>query len=671
MKNLAKQKGLPSDSEAYGEREKYFYFFCFLSLLVPFVSYLDSLAPTVTFEDSGELITAAYALGIPHEPGYPLFTMLGKIFSLIPWGNVAFRINLMSAVFSSLGILFLFLAVVSFVEELHCKDTLFRKSPLLFYFVSLLSSLIVAFSQAYLSQAIITEVYAINNFFVGLLLWLLMLWHRSSRQNELVAAERYFYLYALAAGLTLTNHHTSLIFIPFGVLFILLTNPSFLHNKQRILLGLVFIAIGLLPYLFLPIAASNHPAMNWGDPENWTNFWRVITRHQYGLDVTKPRGLNILLTQVGLHYQLLYEQFLVVGTGLGIIGLVSVFLRHRKFFYLTLVFNVFTGPLVAYITNIDLTIRDPFAIAEQKGLVVVMYLPFFMYWGILIASGAWLILEKIFVNFPKLWPVYITTLGILLFAFVLSRENLIKEDMSHYTYAENYASNLSRVVEPNAIVIANWDPFVFPMMYYQHVEERFAGTVFLDVELLRRTWYIQMLKGWYPSFMARSGKEVSEFIEAVTAFENGEKFDPNFIQSKYLSMINSFIDRNFSERPIYFAIYQPMRSLEAGIGPGYVLEPCFAASRLRKPSEPWSATEYRQLDFSPFQNSDVPKDRMAKMIQNYYAIQFAERAIGFESKNVHRAIELYQEALKLAEAPPIRNTIEQRYRMISNRQSAP
>ncbi|NIP26576.1 MAG: DUF2723 domain-containing protein, partial [Phycisphaerae bacterium] len=65
-----------------------------LSFIISFTLYLLTMAPTVTFEDSGELITAAYNLGVPHQPGYPLFTLLGRIFSFIPVNAVAFRLNL-------------------------------------------------------------------------------------------------------------------------------------------------------------------------------------------------------------------------------------------------------------------------------------------------------------------------------------------------------------------------------------------------------------------------------------------------------------------------------------------------------------------------------------------------------------------------------------------------
>lgn len=81
-----------------------------LVFLISFTVYLLTLCPTVYVGDSGELIAAAYTLGIPHPPGYPLFTILGKIFiTLIPIGSIAYRVNLLSAFFASATVTMLYI----------------------------------------------------------------------------------------------------------------------------------------------------------------------------------------------------------------------------------------------------------------------------------------------------------------------------------------------------------------------------------------------------------------------------------------------------------------------------------------------------------------------------------------------------------------------------------
>ena len=66
------------------------------------IVYLLTLAPTISFFDSGEMVAGAYTLGVAHPPGYPIYVTLGKLFTLLPINNVAFRVNLMSSFFAAL-----------------------------------------------------------------------------------------------------------------------------------------------------------------------------------------------------------------------------------------------------------------------------------------------------------------------------------------------------------------------------------------------------------------------------------------------------------------------------------------------------------------------------------------------------------------------------------------
>src|SRR3990170_107076 len=70
-----------------------------LAFLLPFLLYALTTSPTITsYADSAELTTAAYNLDAAHPPGYPLYILLGKLFTLIPLGPIAFRTNLLSCV---------------------------------------------------------------------------------------------------------------------------------------------------------------------------------------------------------------------------------------------------------------------------------------------------------------------------------------------------------------------------------------------------------------------------------------------------------------------------------------------------------------------------------------------------------------------------------------------
>src|SRR5512142_2000566 len=75
-----------------------------LCFLCPFAIYLLTLAPTVYTFDSAEFATGAYVLGIIHPTGYPLYLVLAKLFTFIPVGDVAYRVNLLSALFGAVTV---------------------------------------------------------------------------------------------------------------------------------------------------------------------------------------------------------------------------------------------------------------------------------------------------------------------------------------------------------------------------------------------------------------------------------------------------------------------------------------------------------------------------------------------------------------------------------------
>src|SRR2546425_12242100 len=90
-------------------------------LVVVFVAlfglYAYSAPRTVTLEDDGLFIMSSYFLGIDHPPGYPLLTLLGKLFTLLPVGSIALRVHLLSAFFGALTCVALWLVVRALVAD--------------------------------------------------------------------------------------------------------------------------------------------------------------------------------------------------------------------------------------------------------------------------------------------------------------------------------------------------------------------------------------------------------------------------------------------------------------------------------------------------------------------------------------------------------------------------
>src|SRR4051812_26283170 len=68
-----------------------------------FIIYLLTCSPTINFTDSGELITVAWTGGIAHPPGYPLYTLIALGFIRLPFGDPAWRLNALSALFAAIA----------------------------------------------------------------------------------------------------------------------------------------------------------------------------------------------------------------------------------------------------------------------------------------------------------------------------------------------------------------------------------------------------------------------------------------------------------------------------------------------------------------------------------------------------------------------------------------
>jgi len=240
--------------------------------LSTFAAYLYTLSPSISVGDSGEFCACASILGIPHSPGYPLYCILGKVFvSAVPFGSIAFRVNLISAVFSALAVVIIY----SLVLKLTKKN----------YSAALVTSILFAFSQAFWRSAIQSEVFALNSFFVALLLYLLYL---------ALSENKYFLLAVFIFGLGMGNHHT-LVFIVPVFLLVLWKIAGTLRLRGYAAMVLLFL-LGFSIYAYLPIRASKNPAFNWGNPVNLENFIRVVSRKDYGsfsLTVGEKKKLDL------------------------------------------------------------------------------------------------------------------------------------------------------------------------------------------------------------------------------------------------------------------------------------------------------------------------------------------------------------------------------------------
>jgi hypothetical protein len=246
-----------------GRESNLFRLYALASAAIALGVYLATLAPDLTWAnaafDGGELITASATLGIAHPPGYPLYIVLGKAFSLLPLGTVAHRYNLFSAVCMAVAVGLLVLAIGS-PHRTAVRPPIASAAALLF-----------AFTPLVWGQAVVAEVYALN---LLALAAFLLAW---SRRASAVWV-------GIWLGLAITTHLTSLLMLPLA-----LTGHG---RRMKILMG---IAIGLSPLLLLPRLADGASPVVWGDASDPASWWWLVSARLYAANLHFPPDAGRLL----------------------------------------------------------------------------------------------------------------------------------------------------------------------------------------------------------------------------------------------------------------------------------------------------------------------------------------------------------------------------------------
>jgi len=226
-----------------------------------FFLYVRTLAPTILPYDSPALLDVpmlqmqACVLGMTHPTGYPSYLMLTHLFTYLPFGDCAYRTNLASAAYAALAV-----------------SAVFAAGYLLGRRVAAAAAAAIAFGVGVTlwSQAVMAEVYTLNAMFVAFGLLALLLWRERGR-------DRYLLLFAFLAGLSPTNHLTSGLLLPAGLLFVALVDRRKLVDAKLVLKGVGLFCAGLAPYLYLPLRSAMDPPFEANNPTNFERFWYVVS----------------------------------------------------------------------------------------------------------------------------------------------------------------------------------------------------------------------------------------------------------------------------------------------------------------------------------------------------------------------------------------------------------
>jgi len=521
---------------------------------VVLVFYGITISPTVSFWDSGEFIATSYILGIPHPPGTPLYVIVGRLFSLLPFTEAALGVNWFSALGGALAVLFLYLTLVRIVRLWRPERTL--ENDLVVYSGAAAGSLFAAFASTYWTNAIEAEVYAPSGFLMSFGTWLMLKWGEApgepGRKNLVLLAS---YILALGIGLHLGTYLAAFSFLAFMIVI-----------NWRILLGARFMgmvitlsALGVLVHLFLPIRSALQPPIDESSPQNFMSFFDFVNRKQYKPMTLFQRQASWAF-QFGHFWRYFREQY--VGDApailrglasllpaLGLVGLWDHARRERKTFILLGSLFLFSGLWLIVYMN--------FTATEVRERDYFYAYAFFLYSGYMGIGGGELIGRLWRFLSERQWnprvPTAVVASVLIALPLGVAASHFDSHDRRGDFNAHDYAYNILVALEPDAVIFTNGDNDTFPLWFLQEVKGFRKDVRVVNLSLLNTPWYILQLKHIEPTVpMSLTDEQIRSLMPVRTA--DGQIILVRDVAVRDILMANA--GANW-ERPVYFAVTVP------------------------------------------------------------------------------------------------------------------
>ena len=438
------------------------------------ILYFLTAARDIVVGDSPELITAAVTLGVAHAPGYPLFTMLGHLFSLVPFGALPFRVNLLSVVCDSLTI-----GVVYFSAFRLTRSQL----------AAAVAALLLAVNPTFWEWSLAAEVFPLNNLLASVLILLLIAWHEQPERSAFLIAAFF------VAGLALTNHQTIVLLAP-AFCFVLWQRRSILRPRL-LAIGVIAFVTGLLPYAYIPWASAHHPLHNWGNVSSFHDLVGLITRRSY--------GSTRLVATAGYTGGSPWARLAALGVSFGpvaglliILGAIRVFQRERWYFWFSLIAFIFTGPFFVWITGLNLATAPSALFVLQRFFLLshVLLAPLTAFGVLALAQ----FVAKSISSTPS-FALRVVTATCLAAVLISAATNYRRIDQSRNFIVRHFGEDVFNTIRPHSILLVSGDGAAFPLMYLQNVENVGKETTLVVLPLLLGDWYVRQLRDQHPDLV--------------------------------------------------------------------------------------------------------------------------------------------------------------------------
>ncbi|MFA6391031.1 MAG: DUF2723 domain-containing protein [Patescibacteria group bacterium] len=415
-----------------------FFFFVFIGYI-----YLHNLTRDVYGGDIGDLVTSAYFLGVAHPPGYPLFSLVGYFFSHlnIPFPVVS-KVALISVVSSMIGLIIYFKFCLKVSRNI---------------FISLLSTSILAFSYLYWLTAELPEGLALNNLFVIVILLLAIKFAENKNTKDL-------YWLFLFIGLSLTHQLFIITLFP-AIFLLIIKHAKYFFSKKRFLIAGLFLLAGLSVYLYIPLAASRNPVINWDNASNLRNFIKLVFRYDYGGITNTPKNvpLQIRFIFVEKYFRTLFDILSYQVIFVLILGVFKASKINKRLSLSLIIGFLLTGAVSFFYAAGPIFSEYVWGVAERYYCQSIIVLMFFIPYGFVLIKE---FLESKFSSliYSYLILTYFAIVPVLLFKYNFPKTNLSKTKIGY-----NLAASILNPLPKNAILFVYGDNTSFDVWYVHYV----------------------------------------------------------------------------------------------------------------------------------------------------------------------------------------------------------
>ncbi|HEX7042816.1 MAG TPA: DUF2723 domain-containing protein [Patescibacteria group bacterium] len=427
------------------KKHSLFFLFCIATVFL----YIFCLSRSVYGGDVGDLVTAASLSGVAHPPGYPLFTILGFLLSRFAFLNLpqAFLVGLISALSGGIGLI-----VFYFLSYSMTKNRL----------SAFLATSILAFVFPYWFYAEIAEVFALNSLFAIILFTLAYFYRKNYSSLNL-------FLLFVFLGLSLANHQTIILIFPSILLLIAMPfYKSLKKSKKVIFLPFLGFLLGLSPYIYIPIAASKHPVINWDNVHEIKSFLHLVLRQDYG---TFQAGIfdkpTLWQRFVTLRVYLMYvvSQLTIPVVSICLLGLFILWKKEKTFLISIILAFLVSGPLFIFYAGFPLTGSFILGVYERFFALssIILLIPF--------SIGVYSLAKYLSVFLKR--NLYLSLFQIIFFAIPITLlfYNFPKTNLSQVMIGDTYAQDLLNSLPAHTLLAFNGDTLVFNTWYVHYVRK--------------------------------------------------------------------------------------------------------------------------------------------------------------------------------------------------------